>query len=140
MSVPRSVKALVIHIDGASRGNPGPSSAGAEIRDTEGEMVKTVSEYIGTATNNVAEYFALIFALEEAAILGAEKVEVYSDSELLCRQFDGKYKVKDEVIRLLYRQVKRLATHFASCAVHHIPREKNQHADRLANEALDAVL
>lgn len=131
---------LVIHIDGASRGNPGPASAGVEIKGPDGVVVKTISERIGTATNNTAEYFALIFALEEAAVLGAEKISVFTDSELLARQFNGQYKVKDPSIRLFTVQVKRLKRYFKECRVAHVPREENAPADALANAALDQEL
>lgn len=131
---------LRIHIDGASRGNPGPASAGVFIRDSKGEEIKTLAEPIGVATNNVAEYYALIFALEEAAILKAGKVALFSDSELLVKQFKGEYKIKDPTLKLLSRQVKRLAKYFNSCDLTHVPREENKDADRLANEALDREL
>ena len=133
-------KELVIYIDGASRGNPGPASFGVEIRNTRREVVKTLSASLGTTTNNVAEYFALVNALEEALILGASKAHIFTDSELLARQFSGEYKVKDPFIRLLYRHAKRLAGRLNACEVQHIPREENKAADKLANDALDTLL
>src|SRR3989344_3085597 len=128
---------LVIHVDGASRGNPGPASVGVEIRDEKGKVVKTVSDYIGTTTNNVAEYFGLITALQEAAILRAGKVHIFTDSELLAKQFSGEYKTKEPFLRLLAHQAKRLSGFFDECRVTHVPREENKAADKLANEALD---
>ncbi len=131
---------LVIHIDGASRGNPGPASVGVEIKDREHGVIKTVSHAIGTATNNVAEYSALLVALEEALVLRAQSLEIYTDSQLLARQFSGEYKVKDPFIRVLFRHAKRLVPFFKSCKVHHVAREENKNADKLANEALDSLL
>src|SRR5687768_14587751 len=95
---------LVIYVDGASRGNPGPASVGVDIRDEKGKAVKSVSDYIGTATNNVAEYFGLITALQEAAALQVRKVQIFTDSELLARQFSGEYKTKEPFLRLLAHQ------------------------------------
>ncbi len=128
---------LVIHIDGASRGNPGPASVGVEIRTADDEVIGTFSETLGTATNNVAEYMALVVALEEAAVLKPKRVRVYTDSELLAKQFNGEYKIKDPVIRLLALCAKRLLVHLKDCRVFHVRREENREADRLANEALD---
>jgi len=130
---------LIIHIDGASRGNPGPAAAGVEIKDADQKVVLTLSEYLGTTTNNVAEYFALLYALEEAAILKSNKLTIFTDSELLARQFSGQYKVKDPIIKLLNLQVKRLRKKFKACTVSHVPREKNREADRLANTALNEL-
>ncbi len=132
-------KELHIFVDGASRGNPGPASVGVLILDPSGETVKTISEYIGTATNNIAEYFALIYALQEAIALGAKKVAVKTDSQLMARQFSGEYETREPHVKLLYKIVKRLATYFERCTVTHIPREENREADRLAGKAVEAV-
>ena len=99
---------FIIHIDGACRGNPGQASVGVEIKDSIQKIVKTISWCIGTTTNNVAEYFALICALEDAAILQAKEIEIYTDSQLLARQMSGEYRVKEPLIRLLNRQANRL--------------------------------
>lgn len=130
---------LQIFVDGASRGNPGPASVGVLILDSEGETLKTISEFIGTATNNIAEYFALIYALQEALALGAVQVAVKTDSQLMARQFSGEYKTREPHVMLLHKIVKRLAGYFERCSVTHIPREENHEADRLAARAVEAV-
>ncbi len=131
---------LTIHIDGASRGNPGPSAIGILIRGSDGKEVKRLSEYIGHATNNAAEYMAFIFALQESLHLKADRVEVFTDSELLARQFTGEYKVKDPFIKLCQRQIKHLMSFFEKVSVCHIPREENREADSLANGAIEELL
>lgn len=136
---PAVSKNLQIFVDGASRGNPGPSSIGVLILDSEGQTVKTLSESIGVATNNIAEYSALIYALQEALSLGANRVAVKTDSQLMARQYSGEYQVKEPHVKILHRIVKRLAAYFEQCLVTHIPREENKEADRLANRALDAA-
>lgn len=132
-------KNLQIFVDGASRGNPGPASIGVLILDSEGQTVKSLSECIGHATNNIAEYFALIYALQEALSLGAKRVSVQTDSQLMARQFSGEYETREPHVKLMYKIVKRLASYFEACTVAHIPREENREADKLANRALDAV-
>lgn len=129
-----------MYIDGASRGNPGPASVGVVIKTPAGEEVRTVAEYIGHATNNVAEYFSFIYALQEAAVLQAARVTVYTDSQLLARQFTGEYRVKEPHVKLLSRLVTHLKAYFQQCKVIHIPREKNKEADRLASDAVEAHL
>lgn len=133
------VKDIQIYVDGASRGNPGPASIGVLILDSDGQPVRTLAEFIGVATNNTAEYSALIYALQEALSLGARRVSVKTDSQLMARQFTGEYQVKEPHVKLLHRIVKRLAVYFDQCTVTHIPREENREADRLANRALDAA-
>ena len=128
-----------IFVDGASKGNPGLASIGAVILDTEGETLKTLSEFIGTATNNIAEYFALIYALQEALSMGVKRVAVKTDSQLMARQFTGEYETREPHVKLMHKIVKRLASYFDVCTVTHIPREENHEADRLANQAIDAV-
>jgi len=130
-------KELVINIDGACKGNPGPASIGAVIRSKDGEVLKELSEPIGNTTNNVAEYFSLIFALQEAAVMGASKVSVKTDSQLMARQYNGEYRVKEPHVKLLQRLVQRLKGYFEECLVVHIPREENKEADKLANRAFD---
>lgn len=128
---------LHLYTDGASRGNPGQAAIGVVITEPGGELVEEISEAIGLATNNVAEYTALIRGLERALELGAGAVQVFSDSELMVRQLQGAYKVRNEGLIPLYEQAKRLLSRFAEAAVTHIPREQNSRADELANRALD---
>ena len=130
--------AFVLYADGASRGNPGPAAIGAVLYDPEGEVVAEVSEAIGTETNNVAEYRALVAGLECALDLGVERLRVCLDSLLLVRQVRGEYKVKAPGLRPLYRQAVRLSGEFAAFSIEHVRREKNTVADGLANAALDA--
>ena len=128
---------LIVHTDGGSRGNPGPAAAGFVIDDAQGRRLCARGFFLGRATNNVAEYTALVRALEAVQALGAEAVAVYSDSELLVRQMEGRYKVKSELIRPLFEQARALARGFATCDIVHVRREKNKDADRLVNQALD---
>jgi len=133
------MKHLDIYIDGASKGNPGHAGAGAVIcRD--GEVVKNISAYIGKATNNFAEYSALIYALEEALILKADTLKIYTDSQLLCRQMKKQYKIKSENIIGLYQQASRLVSAFKQVNFQDIPREQNRGADKLATKAVRAAL
>jgi formyltetrahydrofolate-dependent phosphoribosylglycinamide formyltransferase len=128
---------VIIHTDGGSRGNPGPAAAGFVLDDVDGHRLQAKAFFLGQTTNNVAEYTALIKALEAARKLGAEHVTVYSDSELMVRQLSGAYKVKSEAIRPLFEQVNDLRSQFESCLVRHVMREKNEEADRIVNQALD---
>ncbi|MBI4982072.1 MAG: ribonuclease HI family protein [Candidatus Omnitrophica bacterium] len=130
---------LEIYIDGASKGNPGPSGVGVVICHN-GEIVKKISNYIGEATNNVAEYTALIHALQESLILRARKIKVYTDSELLYRQLKKVYRVKNENIQILYKQVEHLLTGFELFSINHVPRENNKEADKLATLAVKNAL
>jgi len=129
---------LALYLDGASRGNPGPAGIGIVVKDASGRIIAEISEFIGRGTNNVAEYRALIRALEEAAALGARQIVVRSDSELLVRQLKGEYKVKSPDLSPLYLEAHRLLKAFAKAAVERIPRGENAAADALANRALDA--
>jgi ribonuclease HI len=129
-------KRLTIYTDGASSGNPGPASIGAVIRDGQGRVVSRISRSIGRTTNNQAEYRAVIAALEEAARLGADKVDIKSDSELVVKQLKGRYRVKKATLRPLYQEVVRLAGTLKAFTITHIPREQNREADSLANQAL----
>ncbi len=131
------MKKLVIHTDGASRGNPGRAAIGAILRDEKGALAATISKSIGKTTNNQAEYQALIAALEKAASLGAESVELNMDSELIVKQIKGQYRVKKDTLRPLYENVMQLKSRFASFKIKHVPRERNKEADKLANAALD---
>jgi ribonuclease HI len=128
---------LEIHIDGASRGNPGEAGFGISVATPEGGELAALYGYLGRATNNVAEYQALIHALRYALQRGARRVSVYSDSELVVRQVEGTYKVKHPDMRPLHREATALLARFEEARVVHVPRERNREADRLANRALD---
>ena len=123
---------LEIHIDGASKGNPGPASVGVII-DQDGKRITEIAKSIGEATNNFAEYSALIVALEEAKNLKAEHLRVFTDSELLYHQLKGKYQIKSDNLKGLYKQANELAQGFKKIELKHIPREENSEADKLAS-------
>lgn len=131
---------LIIYSDGASRGNPGPAGIGAVILDESGQLVAEISQGIGSATNNEAEYLALARALETAKKLGARRVQVYVDSELVARQLSGEYAVKSDRLRPLAARVQKLRRGFDSCPVRHVRRGVNARADELANMGIDTAL
>src|SRR3972149_2795219 len=135
----KDVSGLRIYVDGASRGNPGASGAGALIKDARGKTIKKLRKRLGVATNNVAEYSALVMALREAKAMGASSVHVFADSELLVKQIKGVYRVKSDNLKALYSEAIGLIDFFDEFSVSHIDREKNSEADRLANEAIDGV-
>ena len=129
---------VVAYADGASRGNPGPSSFGAVVFDTDGKELQTMSQAIGLATNNQAEYRGAIGALEAALGLGASEVELRMDSQLVVRQLiRGEYKVRNPALIKLHSRVLHLRRQFERVAIVHVPREQNKVADKLANQALD---
>lgn len=128
-----------IYIDGASKGNPGPSGIGVVICQ-KGETIKNISSYIGNTTNNVAEYTALIYALQEALKLGAKNLTINTDSQFLYRQLNKVYKVKNPNILGLYNQVTHLMSGFKQISLQNIPRENNRAADKLATQAIKAQL
>jgi len=128
---------LTIHTDGAARGNPGPAGAGAFIQDEDGRTVSEDFRYLGEATNNVAEYEALLLGMERAIELGAAHVEMRADSQLVVRQVCGEYRVRNPVLQKLHARVLALEARFASVEYTHVPREQNRDADRLANRAVD---
>jgi len=130
---------LEIYIDGASQGNPGHSGVGVVIY-REGLRIKNISNYIGVATNNVAEYTALIYALEEALLLKAKSLKIHTDSQLLARQLNNLYKVKHAGLINLYNRVVHLLTGFEKALIVHIPREENGLADKLATDAINSTL
>jgi ribonuclease HI len=130
------MKRLVIHADGASQGNPGPAAIGATIKDEQGKLLARISQRIGRATNNQAEYGAIIAALKKAIRLGAKQVEVNSDSELVVKQINGKYRVKKTTLKPLYQEVNKLQSQLEGFTITHIPRWQNAEADKLANTAL----
>jgi ribonuclease HI len=127
---------FIIYTDGASSGNPGPAAIGAVIRDGQGRVISRISRRIGRATNNQAEYRAIIAALEEAIRLGAGEVDIKSDSELVVEQLKGRYRVKKATLRTLYQKVVHLAGLLETFTITHIPREQNREADKLAGRAL----
>jgi ribonuclease HI len=127
---------IVINTDGVSRGNPGAAAIGAVIRDGRGRILDTLSLRIGHATNNQAEYRAVIAALEKALALGVIRVELHSDSELVVRQIKGLYRVKKAELRPLYERVKELEKLLEAFTILHIPRRQNKEADKLANAAI----
>jgi len=127
---------VVVRPDGASRGNPGPAAVGVVVEDASGRVLREVSEVIGVATNNVAEYRALLRALEEAHKLGAQVVEVRTDSELVSRQLLGQYRVRDPKLRALFEAVQRHMGGFSRVVVRCVPRSENARADRLARLAV----
>jgi ribonuclease HI len=133
------MKQIEIYIDGASKGNPGPAGIGVIICQ-DGKVLKNISNYIGETTNNFAEYTALLQALEEALIMKAESVQVYSDSQLLCRQLKREYKVKSQNIIGLYSKAVALISGFKKFLITHIPRENNVGADKLATQAVKLAL
>ena len=135
MTVSGGSRDYVIFIDGSSRGNPGRAGCGVVIQDQQGTTVLEEGFPLGHMTNNEAEYSALIVALEEALILHAERVTVYADSELIVRQMNGQYRVKKPELRVLNARANRLAAGLAQFTIAHVGREKNQIADRLAQEA-----
>jgi ribonuclease HI len=129
---------LVVNVDGGARGNPGPAAIAAVVQDGGGEVLEERRETIGRATNNVAEYRALLLGIERAAALGAEEVELVGDSELVVKQVKGEYRVKDAGLRELHGEVRHALERFDSWSIRHVRRELNAEADRLVNEALDA--
>lgn len=131
------MQCLTLHIDGGSRGNPGPAGYGVVITDEAGATVRTLRRYLGPRTNNYAEYSALLAGLECARELGAARVRVVADSELLVRQMQGRYQVRSPLLRPLYEQAYARAGQFEQFEIKHVRREKNREADRLANLAMD---
>ncbi len=128
---------LIIHSDGGARGNPGPAAIGAVIADESGKVLATVSRYIGETTSNQAEYQAVIAGLEEALKLGAEQVSCILDSELVVKQLNREYKVKNKELAPQFVKVHNLTLQFKKVTFSHVRREENKEADRLVNEALD---
>lgn len=131
------MKNLIIYTDGGARNNPGPAGVGAVIMDENREVVAQISEYIGEATNNQAEYKAVIAAMRKAKELKASGLEFYLDSELIVKQLNREYRVKDKDLAPLFLQVHNLSLGFKKITFCHIPREENEEADRLVNLAID---
>ena len=126
------------YVDGAARGNPGPAAAGV-VFQKDGKSVKTLSVPIGNNTNNVAEYCALILALQEALMMGVRELHVFTDSELVAKQFNGEYKVKEPSLKVLCCLALHLRDGFEKIKLTHVPREANRLADEAANKALDQL-
>ncbi|MBI4743639.1 MAG: ribonuclease HI family protein [Actinobacteria bacterium] len=131
------MKKIIIYSDGAARGNPGKAGIGGLICDDKNQTLLRISEYIGEATNNVAEYKALILCLESSLSFGAAQVAVYLDSQLIVRQLQGSYRVKDQKLKPLYEKTKSLLRPYQKVEIFHIEREENKEADKLANQAID---
>jgi len=129
-----------IYIDGAARGNPGIAGIGIVIKDAEGKNIRQLYKFIGQTTNNIAEYTALIYALQEALILGLKDILIHSDSELLIKQLTGEYKVKNPGLKAYHEQFLHLKTGFDKLEIKQIGREDNKEADKLANQALDSMI
>jgi ribonuclease HI len=128
---------VIVHVDGGARGNPGPAAAACVISSPEGEVLAEHAELLGSATNNVAEYRALLLGLERARELGASEVEVVGDSELIAKQVQGLYKVKHAAMRPLHQRAMGALRGFSSWSIRTVPRAQNARADALVNAALD---
>ena len=135
----KPTRSCEVYIDGASHGNPGPAGVGVVFVDRQSQPVHQFSAYLGETTNNVAEYLALIYALQEALRDGYAVLAVKTDSELLARQINGQYAVRDAQLRLLHALALHLLGGFKGCVVSHIPRTQNRLADRLAGQAVNAA-
>ena len=131
---------LVVHVDGGSRGNPGPAAAAAVLSTPDGDVVDEAAVTLGTVTNNVAEYRGLLLGLERAAALGATEVEVINDSELIAHQVTGRYKVKHPDMKPLHAEALRALGGFERWSIRPVPRAQNADADALVNQALDGEL
>jgi ribonuclease HI len=131
---------LVVHVDGGSRGNPGPAAAAAVLSTPDGEVVDEAARTLGSTTNNVAEYRGLLLGLERAAALGATEVEVINDSELIAHQVTGRYKVKHPDMKPLHAEALRALGGFERWSIRPVPRAQNADADALVNQALDGEL
>jgi len=128
---------VVVHVDGGSRGNPGPGAAAAVLRTPDGDVVDEAAVTLGRVTNNVAEYRGLLLGLERAAALGADEVEVVNDSELIAHQINGRYKVKHPDMKPLHAEALHALRQFERWSVRPVPRAQNAEADALVNQALD---
>jgi ribonuclease HI len=129
---------VVLHVDGGARGNPGPAAIGVVVSSPDGEVLDEVAETIGVATNNVAEYRAVLRGVEQARALGATEVEIVNDSELVAKQLTGAYKVKHPAMKPLYAEAIASLRGFAGWRIRSVPRAQNARADELVNQALDA--
>lgn len=134
-----TVTKIVVHVDGGARGNPGPAAVGVRITGPGGEVLDEVGERIGTATNNVAEYRAVLLGIERARALGATEIEIVNDSELVARQLTGAYKVKKAELKALHARALAALSGFERWRISTVPRAENAGADALVNAALDAA-
>ena len=130
---------LVVHVDGGARGNPGPAAAAASLATEDGEVLDEATELLGEASNNVAEYRAVLLGLARASALGAREVELINDSELVAKQLNGDYKVKHPAMIPLFTQARAALAGFERWSIRTVRREQNERADALVNEALDAA-
>ena len=133
----KKINTITIFADGGSRGNPGPAGIGALLLDENGERIEEVSKYIGHATNNVAEYLAVVYGLQEAVYRGAKNIILNVDSQLVARQLKGEYKVKDQNIRKFFDIALNLLRSFDKIEIREVPREENKEADKLVNQAIN---
>jgi len=136
-AAPSPPSELIAYTDGASRGNPGPSGYGVVIQDAQGTTLETLSQFVGEATNNVAEYRALLAALEYAVSRQIRRLKIYCDSELVARQMQGRYRVQSLALKPLYERARQLAGQISHFSIEYLPREQNRQADLLANKALN---
>lgn len=139
-SAPRQASRVRVYSDGAARGNPGLAGAGAVLVDTAGQVVDRIGKFLGTQTNNYAEYMGLLLGLRRAHELGVGEVEVYADSELMIRQLSGRYQVKSPTLRPLYEEALRRLNEFSRVKLVHVPRAMNAAADEMSNRAIDERL
>jgi len=139
-SPPNPARHLIIFTDGVARGNPGEAGFGVIIKDKDGNILEKVGGYLGIATNNFAEYSAMIAALKAARKYNADKIEIYSDSELMVRQLNGVYRVRSKKLLPLFKEVMQFISAEKCVTISHIPREKNKEADTLANKVVDKAL
>jgi ribonuclease HI len=130
---------VVVHVDGGARGNPGPAAAAAVVSTPDGQVLDEASELLGEVTNNVAEYRGLLLGLDRARVLGADKVEVVNDSELVAHQVNGRYRVKHPDMVPLHRAALDALGRFDAWSLRPVSRRENAHADALVNQALDAA-
>lgn len=130
-------KKLILYIDGGARGNPGPAGIGVVILDENGKKIKEFGKYIGETTNNIAEYNALLYGLEEALILRGDEIIINMDSELVAKQLSGDYRVKDPGIKPLFERAANMLKSFKNFEIKHIKRELNKEADKLVNKAIN---
>lgn len=130
----------ILFTDGGARGNPGPAASGFALLDESRNVVHSEGKYLGVQTNNFAEYTAVIEGLKIAKLAGATELEIYMDSELIVRQMNGQYKIKQPHLQKLAGEVFGLLNHFKSFSFRHVPREQNKLADKMVNEALDKIM
>ena len=129
---------VVVHVDGGARGNPGPAGVGVVATDVGGRELARANDFLGVATNNAAEYRAVLLGLDVARALGAREVEIVNDSELVARQLAGDYRVKSADLKPLYEAARKRLEQFGRWSIRSVPRERNETADTLVNEAIDA--